>query len=121
MKEQLKRIGGMEFFDIHLSYIDTENDEEKVVSVPEISGDKLISDTALKAGHAYFVGRGTSGQIGTCIETESPGGSGKLSITGIRHRQTKESIHTAFNYFKANRKSISANINVDSSDFMIHV
>lgn len=123
VKEQLKRIGGMEFFDIHLSYIDTENDEEKVVSVPEISGDKLISDTALKAGHAYFVGRGTSGQIGTYrIETESPGGSGKLSITGIgTDRQTKESIHTAFNYFKANRKSISANINVDNSDFMIHV
>lgn len=123
VKEQLKRIGGMEFFDIHLSYIDTENDEEKTVSVPEISGDKLISDTPLKAGHAYFVGRGTSGQIGTYrIETESPGGGGKLSITGIgTDRQTKESINTAFNYFKANRKSISANINVDHSDFLIHV
>jgi ATP-dependent Lon protease len=123
VKEQLKRIGGMEFFDIHLSYIDTESDEEKIVSVPEISGDKLISDTALKAGHAYFVGRGTSGQIGTYrIETESPGGGGKLSITGIgTDRQTKESINTAFNYFKANRKDISANINVDNSDFLIHV
>lgn len=123
VKEQLKRIGGMEFFDIHLSYIDTESDEERVVSVPEISGDKLISDTPLKAGHAYFVGRGTSGQIGTYrIETESPGGSGKLSITGIgTDRETKESINTAFNYFKANRKNISANINVENSDFMIHV
>ena len=123
VKEQLKRIGGMEFFDIHLSYIDKENDEEKIVSVPEISGDKLISDTALKAGHAYFVGRGTSGQIGTYrIETESPGGGGKLSITGIgTDRQTKESINTAFNYFKANRKNISANINVDNSDFLIHI
>ena len=123
VKEQLKRIGGMEFFDIHLSYIDSETDEEKIVSVPEISGDKLISDTALKAGHAYFVGRGTSGQIGTYrIETESPGGSGKLSITGIgTDRQTKESINTAFNYFKANRKNISANINVDHSDFLIHL
>ena len=123
VKEQLKRIGGMEFFDIHLSYVDSENDEEKIVSVPEISGDKLISDTALKAGHAYFVGRGTSGQIGTYrIETESPGGGGKLSITGIgTDRQTKESINTAFNYFKANRKNISSNINVDSSDFLIHM
>lgn len=123
VKEQLKRIGGMEFFDIHLSYIDTETDEEKIVSVPEISGDKLISDTALKAGHTYFVGRGTSGQIGTYrIESESPGGGGKLSITGIgTDRQTKESINTAFNYFKANRKNISANINVENSDFMIHV
>ena len=123
VKEQLKRIGGMEFFDIHLSYIDTESDEERVVSVPEISGDKLISDTPLKAGHAYFIGRGTSGQIGTYrIETESPGGGGKLSITGIgTDRATKESINTSFNYFKANRKNISANINIENSDFMIHI
>lgn len=123
VKEQLKRIGGMEFFDIHLSYIDTESDEEKVVPVPEISGDKLISDVALKAGHAYFVGRGTSGQIGAYrIETESPSGSGKMSVSGIgTDRLTKESISTSFNYFKANRKSISANISVDSSDFLMHV
>jgi ATP-dependent Lon protease len=123
VKEQLKRIGGMEFFDIHLSYIDNQSDEEKVVSVPEISGDKLISDEALKAGHAYFVGRGVSGQIGTFrIETESPGGNGKMSVTGIgSDRLTKESVSTAFNYFKANRKSISANINVDSNDFLIHI
>ena len=123
VKEQLKRIGGMEFFDIHLSYIDSDSDEERIVSVPEISGDKLISDTALKAGHAYFVGRGTSGQIGTFrIETETPGGNGKMSITGIgTDRLTKESINTAFHYFIANRKSISASMNVDSNDFLIHI
>ena len=123
VKEQLKRIGGMEFFDIHLSYIDNETDEEKVVPVPEISGDKLISDVALKAGHAYYVGRGTSGQIGLFrLEAESPGGSGKMTVTGIgTDRLTKESINTAFNYFKANRKSISGNINVDSNDFLIHI
>lgn len=123
VKEQLKRIGGMEFFDIHLSYIDNDSDEERVVSVPEISGDKLISDEPLKAGHAYFVGRGTSGQIGTFrIETESPSGSGKMSVSGIgTDRLTKESISTAFNYFKANRKNISANINVENSDFLMHI
>lgn len=123
VKEQLKRIGGMEFFDIHLSYIDNDSNEERVVSVPEISGDKLISDVALKAGHAYYVGRGISGQIGLFrLETESPGGSGKLNITGIgTDRLTKESINTAFRYFKANRKSISASMNVDSNDFLIHV
>lgn len=123
VKEQLKRIGGMEFFDIHLSYIDNDSDEERVVSVPEISGDKLISDEPLKAGHIYFVGRGASGQIGTFrIETESPNGSGKMSVSGIgTDRLTKESINTAFNYFKANRKNISANINVENSDFLMHI
>lgn len=123
VKEQLKRIGGMEFFDVHLSYIDIESNDEKIVPVPEIGGDKLISSETLKAGHAYFVGRGTSDQIGTYrIETESLNGSGKMSITGIgTDRLTKESINTAFNYFKANRKNISANISVENSDFILHI
>jgi len=39
IKEQLKRIGGMEFFDVHLSYIDLETKEEKIVRVKEQGGD----------------------------------------------------------------------------------
>ena len=35
VKEQLKRIGGMEFYDVHFSYIDLETNEEKLVRVPE--------------------------------------------------------------------------------------
>lgn len=33
IKEQLKRIGGMEFYDVHLSYIDLETNEEKITIV----------------------------------------------------------------------------------------
>ena len=32
VKEQLKKIGGMEFYDVHFSYIDIETMEEKFVS-----------------------------------------------------------------------------------------
>ena len=35
VKEQLKKIGGMEFFDVHFSYVDAETMEEKFISVPE--------------------------------------------------------------------------------------
>jgi ATP-dependent Lon protease len=42
VKEHLKKIGGMEFFDVHLSYIDLESLEERFVTVPEQGGDKLI-------------------------------------------------------------------------------
>ena len=34
VKEQLKKIGGMEFYDVHFSYIDLDTIEEKFVSVP---------------------------------------------------------------------------------------
>jgi len=42
VKEQLKKIGGMEFYDVHFSYIDQENMDEKFISVPEQGGGSLI-------------------------------------------------------------------------------
>jgi ATP-dependent Lon protease len=35
IKEQLKKIGGSEFADVHFSYIDMENNQEKFIVVPE--------------------------------------------------------------------------------------
>ena len=123
VKEQLKKIGGMEFYDVHFSYIDLDTMEENFVSVPENGGGKLIPDGLLKAGHTYFVGRGNSGMIGTYkIEVESSNGHGKLSISGIgTDRDSKESINTAYNYFKANKKSISASIRTDNVDYLLHI
>ena len=123
VKEQLKKIGGMEFYDVHFSYIDLETMEEKFVSVPESGGGKIIPEGMLKAGHTYFVGRGNSGMIGVYkIEVESPNGHGKFTVSGIgTDRETKEALNTAFNYFKANRKSISASIQVDNVDYLLHI
>ncbi len=123
VKEQLKKIGGMEFYDVHFSYIDLDTMEEKFVSVPESGGGKLIPEGMLKAGHTYFVGRGNSGMIGVYkIEVESPSGHGKFQVSGIGNdRETKEALNTAFNYFKANRKNISASIQVDGVDYLLHI
>jgi ATP-dependent Lon protease len=123
VKEQLKKIGGMEFYDVHFSYIDKETMEEKFVSVPESGGGKLIPEGQLKAGHTYFIGRGSSGMIGTYkLEVESPKGHGKYNITGIgSDREAKEALNTAYNYFKANKKNISQTINTEDYDYLLHV
>ena len=123
VKEQLKKIGGMEFYDVHFSYIDIETMEEKFVSVPECGGGKLIPEGMLKAGHTYFIGRGTSGMIGTYkIEVESPSGHGKFTMSGIGNdRETREALNTAFNYFKGNKKSISASIQTGNIDYLLHI
>ena len=123
VKEQLKKIGGMEFYDVHFSYIDLDTMEENFVSVPECGGGKLIPEGILKAGHTYFVGRGSSGMIGTFkIEVESPSGHGKFNVTGIgTNRETKEALNTAYNYFKGNRKNISASIQVENVDYLLHI
>jgi ATP-dependent Lon protease len=123
VKEQLKRIGGMEFYDVNFSYIDNESFAEEYVPVPEHGGGKLIPEGMGKAGHVYTVGRGKSGMIGTYkIETEVVNGSGKYICTGIGNmREAREALETAYRYLKANSKSISGAISVLTKDFMLHV
>lgn len=50
VKEQLKKLGGMEFYDVNFSYIDNESFEEKYVTVPEQGGSKLIPDGICNPG-----------------------------------------------------------------------
>jgi len=123
VKEQLKKIGGMEFYDVHFSYIDKETFEEEFVSVPEQGGDKLIPEGMGKPGHVYTVSHGDSGMIGVYkIETEVVSGSGKFERTGLgSNRDAKENINTAFNYFKANKKNISGTISLNNNDFLMHI
>lgn len=123
VKEQLKKIGGMEFYDVHFSYIDLDTMEEEFVAVPEQGSVSLIPEGLGKAGHVYTVGVGDSGMIGVYkIETEVVSGSGKFERTGLGTcREAKESIETAFRYFKANSRSISASISTTSKDYLMHV
>lgn len=123
VKEQLKKIGGMEFYDVQFSYIDNETLAEEFVSVPEQGGGKIIPEGMNRAGHVYTVARGKSGMIGTYkIETEVIDGSGKFDKAGLgSDREAKEAIDTAFKYFKANSKSISGSISVTARDYMMHV
>lgn len=123
VKEQLKKIGGMEFYDVHFSYIDIETMEEEFVAVPEQGSGSLIPEGISKAGHVYTIGVGDSGMIGVYkIETEVVPGSGKFEKTGIGwDREAKESIETAFRYFKANSRNISASISTVSKDYLMHV
>ena len=123
VKEQLKKIGGMEFYDVQFSYIDNETLAEEFVSVPEQGGGKIIPEGLNRAGHVYTVARGKSGMIGTYkIETEVINGNGKFEKTGVNSdREAKEAIDTSFKYFRANSKNISGSISVTARDYMMHV
>ena len=54
VKEQLKKIGGMEFYDVNFSYIDNDSFEEHYVSVPEQGGGKLIPEGAGKTRFCLY-------------------------------------------------------------------
>lgn len=123
VKEQLKKIGGMEFYDVHFSYIDKETLNEEYVSVPEQGGSKLIPEGMGKPGHVYTVGHGDSGMIGVYkLENQVVSGTGKFEKSGVgSHRGVKESLDTAFRYFTANCKSISGSISIKTKDYLMHI
>lgn len=122
VKEQLKKIGGMEFYDVNFSYIDNETFEENYVSVPESGGGKMIPEGMSNPGNIYTVSRGRSGMIGVYrLETQVLPGNGKFERTGIgSDREAKEATNTAFNYLKANKNSISGAISTTTKDYIVN-
>ncbi len=121
VKEQLKKIGGMEFFDVNFSYIDNENMSENFVNVPESGGNKLISPGMLKPGQVFAVAATDSGKIGIYkAELQVVTGSGKFDTSGLgSHSKAKEAVKTAINYFKANARSISQSISTKEKDYFL--
>ena len=122
VKEQLKKLGGMEFYDVNFSYIDLEDMSEHYVSVPEQGGGKLIPDGMCNPGQVYTVSRGKSGMIGVFrLESQMLPGSGKFERTGLgSDRDCRESTNTAFNFLKANGNRISGGISTASKDYIIN-
>ena len=123
VKEQQKKIGGMEFYDVNFSYIDNETFNEEYVSTPEQGGGKLIPEGMGKPGHIYTVSHGKSGMIGVYkLEMQMTAGNGKFERTGIgSDREAKEAVDTAYSYLKANGRNISASISTTTKDYLMHV
>lgn len=122
VKEQLKKLGGMEFYDVNFSYIDMEDMSEHYVSVPEQGGGKLIPEGMCNPGQVYTVSQGKSGMIGVFrLESQMLPGNGKFERTGIgTDRDAKESTNTAFNFLKANANRISGSISTTMKDYIIN-
>ncbi len=122
VKEQMKKIGGMEFYDVNFSYIDTETFEESYVSVPEQGGGKLIPEGMTNPGNVYTISRGKTGMVGVYrLETQVLPGNGKFERTGLgTDREAKEATNTALNYLKANAGGISSSISTTTKDYIIN-
>ena len=122
VKEQLKKLGGMEFYDVNFSYIDNESFEEKYVSVPEQGSGKLIPEGVCNPGQVYTVSQGKSGMIGVFrLESQMLPGNGKFDRTGLgSDRECREASNTAFNFLKANGNRISGSISTTTKDYIVN-
>ena len=122
VKEQLKKLGGMEFYDVNFSYIDNETFEERYVPVPEQGGGRLIPEGMCNPGQVYTVSRGKSGMLGVFrLESQMLPGNGKFERTGLGlDRDARESSNAAFSFMKANGNRISGNISTTMKDYIIN-
>lgn len=121
VKEQLKKIGGMEFYDVNFSYFDIDDMEEHYVSIPEQGGGKLIPEKNDKPGCVYTVGKSKKGMIGCFkLETQEMPGNGKLTLTGLgTGSEIKQGPNTAFNYLKAKSDGLFRQISTTTKDYII--
>lgn len=122
VKEQLKKLGGMEFYDVNFSYIDNETFEELYVSVPEQGGGKIIPEGMCNPGQVYTVSQGKSGMLGVFrLESQMLPGNGKFERSGLgSDTKCKEATTTAFNFLKANSNRISGSISTTTKDYIIN-
>ena len=122
VKEQLKKLGGMEFYDVNFSYVDNDTFEEKYVSVPEQGVGTLIPEGILNPGQVYTVGQGKSGMLGVFrLESQMLPGNGKFEKSGLgSDTKYKESANAAYNFLKANANRISGSISTTSKDYIIN-
>ena len=123
VKEQLKKIGGMEFYDVHFSYIDQDTMEEKFISVPEQGGGSLIPEGPLNPGVLHTVATGSGGHLGLYrLETQVTPGNGSLTLSGVGSASAaKEPVRVGFDYFKANASGVSSSIKTSDHNYHLHI
>ena len=119
VKEQLKRLGGMEFYDINFSYTDLETLEQHYVSVPEQGAGKLIPDGISNPGQIYAVSRNRGGSFGVFrIESRILPGTGKVKPSGVDHAG-REAVNHSFNYLRSVNGGCYSGVSTTQKDYLV--
>jgi ATP-dependent Lon protease len=121
VKEQLKKLGGLEYWDTTFSYIDKESGQETFVRVPEMGGGSIIAEGGLPPGSVYTIGSdATDNRLAMfLLQTQMNRGSGRIIPLGNLSSKMKEAIKTADAYLKANLKNLGIDHDLKAYDFTV--
>ncbi len=121
VKEQLKKMGGMEYWDTSFSYIDRESGQEKFVPVPESGSGAIIAEGGLPPGSVYTIGTDASDNRLALflLQTQMNRGSGRIIPLGSLSSKMKEAIKTADADLKAILRKLRITRDIKSDDFNI--
>ena len=119
VKEQLKKMGGLEYWNTSFSYLDKETGQETFVRVPELGGGSLISEGPLAPGSIYTIGTDANDNRLALflLQAQVNPGSGRIIPLGNLSSRMKEAIKTADAYLRANLKNLGITKDIDSYDF----
>ena len=121
VKEQLKRMGGIEYAKVNLSYIDLGSGEEMFMPCPELGVIQLIPEGQLEPGDVFTVGFDhPEGRFGLFrVQVQATKGSGHLRVTGSTSKPMRDALQTAYDYLRANLRRLGSDR--DLKDFDLHV
>ncbi len=121
VKEQLKKMGGLEYWDTSFSYIDSESEQETFVRVPEMGGGAIIAEGGLPPGSVYTIGTDAADNRLALflLQAQMNRGSGRIIPLGNLSAKMKEAIKTADAYLKANLRNLGIDRDLKGYDFSV--
>ena len=121
VKEQLKKMGGLEYWNVNFSYIDAQNGQETFVPLPERGGGQLIIASELPPGSVYTIGSdaGDRRLALFLIQTQVNPGSGRMIPLGNLSQTMREGIKTADAYLRANQRNLGIDRDLNAYDFSL--
>jgi len=121
VKEQLKKMGGVEYWNTAFSYVDIAAAEEHFVAVPEQGGGGLIPADLQRSGVVFTAGIDL--ELGKAsllrVEVATMRGAGQYRITGAVNQAMREAIRTAYDFIHANLDRFA--IDKSLKDYDIHI
>jgi ATP-dependent Lon protease len=124
VKEQLKKMGGLEYWDVSFGYTDQPTGEQRHVGLPESGGGLVISGEALPPGSVYTIGldaseRGARKLALFLVQTQVNPGSGRIIPLGNLSPVMKEALKVAHAYLLAHIKDLGIDRDPRQYDFSV--
>jgi len=123
IKEQLKRMGGVEYSRINLSFLDKQTGQETFVTCRELGSTQLIPDGTLNPGDLFTVGFDPEEgrySLYRLQVTATPSGH-RFNVVGVQGRNVRESARMAYDFIKANASRIGLDRDIASYDVNVQV
>ncbi len=124
VKEQLKRMGGLEYWQTRFTYAAVmDGGQEREVAPAEQATEGLLSPVELPAGRVFAIGRDRDDRR-PCIfriEVELVPGSGRATLLGLRTSSVSSALHAAHDHLRNRLSDFGVATSAVDRDVRVHI